>query len=129
MGSEQRVPLWDEMEQCFANPEIRQRVRDMQEESEIELSDQSRESALAGEVICAFAFTDEINREFNVSDQGIDMEIDFTDNVHEATGAKRWARGVHGRFAGIFHGDDADGLDALAQPCVLRFRLAIRASS
>jgi hypothetical protein len=31
-GCEQRVPLWDEMEQCFASPEIQQRVRDLQEE-------------------------------------------------------------------------------------------------
>ena len=65
VGGEQRVPLWDEMEQCFASPEIaasvmhqggrltpfQQRVRDMQEESAIELSNQSKERALVGEVI------------------------------------------------------------------------------
>ena len=51
MGCERRVPLWDEMEQCFASPEIQQRVRDMQEESAIELSNQSKERALVGEVI------------------------------------------------------------------------------
>ena len=79
VGCEQRVPLWDEMEQCFASPEIaasvmersgrhtsfaasvmhqggrltpfQQRVRDMQEESAIELSNQSKERALVGEVI------------------------------------------------------------------------------
>ena len=27
VGCEQRVPLWDEMEQCFASLEIQQRVR------------------------------------------------------------------------------------------------------
>lgn len=65
VGCEQRVPLWDEMEQCFASPEIaalaiegsgrltpfQQRMRDMQEESAIELSNQSKERALVGEVI------------------------------------------------------------------------------
>ena len=51
VGCEQRVPLWDEMEQCFASPEIQQRVRDLQEESAIELSNQSKERALVGEVI------------------------------------------------------------------------------
>ena len=65
VGCEQRVPLWDEMEQCFASPEIaasvmhqggrltpfQQRVRDMQEESAIELGNQSKERALVGEVI------------------------------------------------------------------------------
>ena len=51
VGCEQRVPLWDVIEQCFASPEIQQRVRDMQEESAIELSNQSKERALVGEVI------------------------------------------------------------------------------
>ncbi len=88
MGCEQRVPLWDEMEQCFASPEIQQRVRDMQEESAIELSNQSKERALVGEVISTVALADPISREFNVSDQGIDMEIKFNDDAHEATGAK-----------------------------------------
>ena len=32
VGCEQRVPLWDEMEQCFTSPEVQQRVRDSQEE-------------------------------------------------------------------------------------------------
>lgn len=83
-----RVPLWDDMEERFASPEIQQRVRDLQEESAIELSNQSKERALVGEVISTVALADQISREFNVSDQGIDMEIEFTDDAHEATGAK-----------------------------------------
>jgi hypothetical protein len=31
---------------------------------------------------------DQIGREFNVSDQGIEMEIEFTDDAHEAMSAK-----------------------------------------
>jgi hypothetical protein len=69
-----RVPLRDEMEQCFAGPEIEQRVRDLQEESAIVLSNQSKERALVGEVISTVALADPISRELNVSDQGIDME-------------------------------------------------------
>ncbi len=88
VGCEQRVQLWDEMEQSFASPEIQQRVRDMQEESTIELSNQSKERALVGEVISTVALANQISREFNVSDQGIDMEIEFTDDAHEATGSK-----------------------------------------
>jgi hypothetical protein len=65
VGCEQRVPLWDEMEQCFASPEIQQRVRDLQEESAIELSNQSKERALVGEVISTVALADQISREFN----------------------------------------------------------------
>ena len=71
-----------------ASPEIQQRVRDMQEESAIEMSNQSKERALVGEVISTVALADQISREFNVSDQGIDMEIEFNDDAHEATGAK-----------------------------------------
>ena len=85
---EQRVQLWDEMEQWFANPEIQQRVREMQAESEIELSNQSKERALVGEVISTVALANQISREFNVSDHGIDMEIEFVDDNYEATGAK-----------------------------------------
>ena len=88
MSCEQRVPLWDEIEQCFASPKIQQRVRDMQEESAIELSNQSKERALAGEVISTVAIANQISREFNVSNQGIDMEIEFNDDAHQATGTK-----------------------------------------
>ena len=65
---EQRVPLWDEREQCFASPEIQQRGHDMQEKSAIELSNQSKERALVGEVISTVALADQLSREFKVSD-------------------------------------------------------------
>jgi len=90
VGCVQRVPLWDEMEPCFASPEIQQRVRDMQEESAIELSNQSKERALVGEVISIVALADQISWEFNVSAQGIDTEIEFNGIAHEATGAKSY---------------------------------------
>jgi len=34
------------------------------------------------------ALADPIRRQFNVSDQGIDVEIEFNDDAHGATGAK-----------------------------------------
>lgn len=60
----------------------------MQEESAIELSNQSKERALVGEVISTVALADQISREFKVRDQGIDMEIEFTDDAHERV---KWA--------------------------------------
>jgi len=42
VGCEERVPLWDEMEQCFASLEIQQRVRDTQEEPAIEFATERR---------------------------------------------------------------------------------------
>jgi hypothetical protein len=109
VGCEQRVPLWDEMEQCFASAEIQQRMHDLLDEPAIELSNQSKERALVGsprgiahaarpavaepaiprgEVISTVALADQISREFNGSDQGIDTEIEFTDDARAATGAK-----------------------------------------
>jgi len=63
-------------------------LRNMQEESSIVLDTESKERVLVGEVISTVALAGQICREFNVSDQGIDMEIEFTDDAHEATGAK-----------------------------------------
>ena len=74
------------MEQCFASPEIQQRVRDLQEESKIVLDNESKERALVGEVISTVALAGQISREKNVSDHGIDMEIEFKDDANEATG-------------------------------------------
>ncbi len=34
------------------------------------------------------ALADQISQEFKVSEQGIDVEIEFNDDAHEATGAK-----------------------------------------
>ncbi|MFO1499292.1 MAG: DUF4365 domain-containing protein [Verrucomicrobiota bacterium] len=81
-----QVSLWDELEQCFASPEIQQRVRDMQAESAIVLDNESKERVLVGEVISTVALAGQISREKNVSDHGIDMEIEFKNDQSEATG-------------------------------------------
>ena len=84
---EKRVPLWDDLEQCFASPEVQQRVRELQEESTRE-RDSKKERVLVGEVISTVALADQLSREFNVSDHGIDMEIEFKSDASEATGRK-----------------------------------------
>ncbi len=85
---EKRVPLWDKLEQWFASPEVQQRVRKLQDQSAILLDNESKERALVGEVISTVALAGQISREFNVSDHGIDMEIEFKDDAGEATGQK-----------------------------------------
>jgi len=85
---EKRVPLWDELEQCFASPEMQERVRELQEQSSQALDSESKERALVGEVISTVALAGQISREFNVSDYGIDMEIEFKNDAAEATGKK-----------------------------------------
>jgi small GTP-binding protein len=83
---EDRVALWDELEQSFANPEIQKRVHDLQEQSTIVLDTESKERVLVGEVISVVALADQVCREKSISDHGIDMEIEFKNDNHEATG-------------------------------------------
>ena len=85
---EKRVLLWDEMEQCFASPQIQHQVRELQAESTIVLDTESKERALVGDVISTVALAGQICREFSVSDHGIDMEIEFKSDSGEATGRK-----------------------------------------
>ncbi len=81
-----RIPLWDQMEELFASPETKKRVRELEEQSSIVLDNESKERALVGDVISTVALAGQICREKNVSDHGIDMEIEFKDDYHEATG-------------------------------------------
>jgi small GTP-binding protein len=85
---EKRVPLWDRMEELFASDETRERVRDLEAQSQRGLDNESKERALVGEVISTVALAGQISREFNVSDHGIDMEIEFKNDAGEATGRK-----------------------------------------
>ena len=85
MDAEERVPVGCDGA-CFASPEIQRRVRDIQEGSAIVLDNESKERALVGEVISTVALAGQISRENNVSDHGIDMEIEFKDDPSGATG-------------------------------------------
>jgi DNA-directed RNA polymerase subunit RPC12/RpoP len=85
---EKRIPLWDQLEELFANPAVKQQVRELQEQSNIVLDAESKERALVGEVISTVALAGQISREFSVSDHGIDMEIEFKADSGEATGRK-----------------------------------------
>jgi WD40 repeat protein len=87
-GCEQRVLLWDDMEQCFASPEIQQRVRDLQEESKIVLDNESRERALVGEVISTVALAGQNVDEYSTKRNGLDMEVEFKDDDGKLTGRK-----------------------------------------
>jgi hypothetical protein len=89
---EKRVPLWDRMEELFASDETRERVRDLEAQSQRGLDNESKERALVGEVISTVALAGQISREFNVSDHGIDMEIEFKDDAGEATGRKLYVQ-------------------------------------
>lgn len=88
VSCENRVPLWDELEERFGSPEIQKKVRALQEQAKIVLDNESKERALVGDVISTVALAGQLSREFSVSDHGIDMEIEFKDDSGEATGKK-----------------------------------------
>jgi small GTP-binding protein len=88
VNCEDRIPLWDELEDLFASPETKQKVRNLQQESDIVLDNESKERALVGEVISTVALAGQISRELTVSDHGIDMEVEFKSDDGEATGRK-----------------------------------------
>jgi small GTP-binding protein len=88
VNCEKRVPLWDLMEELFASPSTKQRVRELEGQSAVVLDNESKERALVGEVISTVALAAQLCREFSVSDHGIDMEIEFKSDAGEATGQK-----------------------------------------
>ncbi len=86
--SEKREPLWDQLEELFASPEMKQRVRALEVQAAIVLDAESKERVLVGEVISTVSLAGQICRELTVSDHGIDMEIEFKNDAGEATGRK-----------------------------------------
>ncbi len=64
------------------------KVGELEQQSAIVLDNESKERALVGEVISTVALAAQLCREFNVSDHGIDMEIEFKSDAGEATGRK-----------------------------------------
>lgn len=58
----------------------------LEDSVEVELDNESKERVLVGEVISAVALANQICREKNVSDHGVDAEIEFKDDSSQATG-------------------------------------------
>lgn len=88
VNCEKRVPLWDDLEERFAAPEVHRHVLELDEQAQFVLDNADRERTLVGEVISTVSLAGQISREFTVSDNGIDMEIEFKDDEGEATGRK-----------------------------------------
>ncbi len=86
--SEKRIPLWDELEELFADPAIKQRVQDLQDSVRIVLDNTSKERVLVGEVTSTVALAAQLCQEITQADQGIDMDVTFRDDAGEATGQK-----------------------------------------
>jgi small GTP-binding protein len=81
-----RVRLVDDLEELYSSEEYQRRVRRLEGVANEELDNESKERALVGDVISAVALANQISREKNVSDHGIDMEIEFKNDDRTASG-------------------------------------------
>jgi small GTP-binding protein len=85
---EKRVPLWDELEQYFASDEVKERVRQLQAESDLVLDSESKDRALVGDVISTVALAGQIIEEYSAKRYGLDMEIEFKNDDGKPTAKK-----------------------------------------
>jgi hypothetical protein len=85
---EQRVPLWDLIEEKFASPEFHQRVRTLEEQARARMDNESGELILIGQAFAIAGETGQIFRQYSNSDWGIDGEIEFKDNNGKASGKR-----------------------------------------
>lgn len=85
---EKRVALWDKLEQYFASDEVKERVRQLQAESDLVLDNESKDRALVGDVISTVALAGQIIEEYSAKRYGLDMEIEFKDDDGKPTAEK-----------------------------------------
>lgn len=83
---EARIPLVDELELLYSSDATDLKVRHLDGVVSGELDNESKERLLVGEVISRVASANQLSREKNVSDHGIDMEIEFRLDDKSASG-------------------------------------------
>lgn len=86
---EQRFDLWDELEKLFADEDLRTHVESMQKEDTIRLDARRKGKLLALEVAARISSADQKCFEVpGTEDDGIDMELEFTDDGGHGTGQR-----------------------------------------
>jgi small GTP-binding protein len=81
--------LWDELEMLFASAEVRERVEGLQAADEIRLDSRRKGKLLALEVTARITSADQKCFEIPATeDEGIDMELEFTDDEGKGTGRR-----------------------------------------
>jgi hypothetical protein len=85
---EKRVPLWDLIEQKFASEEFQRRVRELEEQTRINIDNESKELVLVGHAFATAGEAGQIFRPTPNSDWGIDGEIEFKDEKGKASGKR-----------------------------------------
>jgi small GTP-binding protein len=85
---EKKIPLVDLIEQKFASPESEQRVRELDEQAQTVIDNESRELILDGHAFAIAGEADQIYRPIPNTDQGIDAEIEFKDYTGQPSGQR-----------------------------------------
>jgi len=85
---EERVPLWDLIEEKFASPEFKARVHELEERAKARISNESKELILVGHAYAIAGEAGQVFRQTSNSDWGIDGEIEFMDYDGKASGER-----------------------------------------
>jgi hypothetical protein len=85
---ENRIQLWDLIEQKFASDEVHTRVREMEEQARTSIDNESRELILVGHAYAVAGEAGQIFRLISNSDWGIDGEIEFKNYDGKASGQR-----------------------------------------
>jgi len=86
---EKRVPLWDSLEQRFASESVKKQVELLKSQERIELDSRRQGKLLALEVAARITSADQKCFEIpGVEDEGLDMEVEFTDADGRGTGTR-----------------------------------------
>ena len=85
---DKRFPLWDIIEQKFASEEFQQRVRELEEQAKALIDNESRELILEGHARVITGEAGQIYRGYTGSDHGIDGEIEFKNDIGQASGKR-----------------------------------------
>jgi hypothetical protein len=83
-----KVQLWDLIEDKFASEESQLRVRELEEQAETGIDNESKELILVGHTFAIAGEAGQIYRQYTNSDHGIDGEIEFKNDKGQASGKR-----------------------------------------
>ena len=86
---DERFTLWDALEQKFASQEVRRQVEELRVEDAVRLDSRRKGKLLALEVSARITSADQKCFEIPATeDEGLDMELEFTDDEGKGTGRR-----------------------------------------
>lgn len=85
---DEKFSLWDLIERKFASEEFQKKVRDLETKAKAAIDNESRELILEGHARVITGEAGQIYRGYTGSDHGIDGEIEFKDDLGQASGIR-----------------------------------------